>query len=171
MGISLTLIAGIPGGLWFALIGWFVYAAAGAEMSLAAMQHLLEGLRVSDAMASRPAAVSAGSSLQDFVERVFPGTRFSAYPVTADGVVVGLLPFRSVKAVPRSRWPTTHVDDVMLSLDRTLVLSPDAELGPAVMGLIQDGVGRAVVVEGSRLAGLLSITDVSHLLGMRAALE
>ena len=82
-GISLTLIAGAPGGLWFALIGWFVYAAAGAEMSLATMQHLLEGLRVSDAMATEPVAVSAGTSLQDFVERVFPGTRFSAYPVTA----------------------------------------------------------------------------------------
>ena len=64
-----------------------------------------------------------------------------------------------------------HVGDVMLPLEQTLVLSPDAELGPAVMELIQDPVGRAVVVDGSRLAGLLSITDVSHLLEMRGALE
>jgi Zn-dependent protease/CBS domain-containing protein len=170
-GIALALIAGAPGGLWFALIGWFIYGAAGAETSLATMQQLLKGLRVADAMASGPTAVSADASLEDFVERVFPGTRYSAYPVTSDGAAVGLLPFRSVTAVPRSKWPTTRVRESMLPLEQTLVLSPDGELGPAAMELIQDGVGRALVVDGARLAGLLSITDVSRLLELRSALE
>jgi predicted transcriptional regulator len=115
--------------------------------------------------------VDAGASLEDFVEGVFPGTRYTAYPVTSGEAVVGLLPFRGVKAVPRSQWATTRVGDSMLPLEETLVLAPGGELGPAVMELIQDNVGRALVVDGTRLAGLLSITDVSHLLELRGALE
>ena len=166
-GVALALIAGAPGGLWLALIGWFVYAAAGAETSLATMQQLLKGLRVADAMASEPIAVPAEASLQDFVERFFPGTRHAAYPVTSDGSVVGLLSFRTLAAVPRAEWPTTRVRESMLPLDKTLVLSPDGELGPAAMELAQDSLGRALVLDGERLAGLLSVTDVSRLLELR----
>jgi Zn-dependent protease/CBS domain-containing protein len=166
-GIALALLAGAPGGLWLALIGWFVNAAAAAETSLATMQQLLKGFQVADAMAREPVAVPADTSLEDFVERVFPATRHAAYPVTSNGAVVGLLPFRSVAAVPPSEWPTTPVRESMLPLEETLVLSPDGELGPAAMELVQDSLGRALVLDGVRLAGLLSVTDVSRLLELR----
>jgi CBS domain-containing protein len=136
-------------------------------MSLATTQQLLKGLRVADAMASEPTAVPAEASLQDFVERVFPGTRHAAYPVTSSGAVVGLLPFRSVAAVPPSEWLSTTVGKAMLPLEQTLVLSPDGELGPAAMELVQNGLGRALVLDGGRLAGLLSVADVSRLLELR----
>jgi Zn-dependent protease len=170
-GIALALLAGAPGGLWLALIGWFVNAAAGAETSLATMRQLLAGLRVADAMASEPVEVAAEASLQDFVERVFPGTRHAAYPVTSGGRAVGMLPFRSVAAVPPSAWRSTTVHESMLPLEQTLVLSPEAELGPAAMELVQNDLGRALVLDGARLAGLLSVTDVSRLLELHRLRE
>jgi Zn-dependent protease/CBS domain-containing protein len=166
-GIALALIAGAPGALWLALIGWFVSAAATAETSLATMQHLLRGMRVADAMAREPAVVPAEATLQQFVNGVFPATRHAAYPVVSAGAVVGLLPFNNVAAVPPEQWPARLVRDAMVPLRQTLVLSPDEELGAAAMELIQDDLGRAPVVEGTRLAGLLSVTDVSRVLELR----
>jgi hypothetical protein len=60
-------------------------------------------------------------------------------------------------------WPRLNT----LPLDRTLVLSPDGELGPAAMELAQDGLGRVLVLDGERLAGLLWVTYLSRLLELR----
>ena len=61
-----------------------------------------------------------------------------------------------------SEWPTTPVRESMLPLEQTLVLSPDGELGAAAMELVQDGSGRGLVLDGPRLAGLISV--ISRLL-------
>jgi len=164
-GIALALLAGAPGGLWFALIGWFLTTAAGAEASLATMREALAGLTVADAMAPGPVVAQAEASLATFVGEVFARSRHAAYPViTADGTVVGLLSFKDVSAVPAEEWERTTVRDVARPLEDTLVVAPGDPLGDVAIELTQASPGRALVLDGGRLAGLLSITDVSRLL-------
>ena len=164
-GIALALLAGAPGGLWFALIGWFLTTAAGAEASLATMREALAGLTVADAMAAGPVVAQAEASLATFVGEVFARSRHAAYPViTADGTVVGLLSFKDVGAVPPDAWERTTVRDVARPLEDTLVVAPGDSLGDVAIELTQTSPGRALVLDGDRLAGLLSITDVSRLL-------
>ena len=81
-----------------------------------------------------------------------------------DGRAVGLLPFRCVAQVPRAEWDERRVRDCMLPLERVPVLGEDEALLVAIQKLTEDGVHRGLVLDGDRLAGLLSITDLTRAL-------
>jgi CBS domain-containing protein len=59
--------------------------------------------------------------------------------------------------------------DVVRSGDDEIALAPGDDLAEALMQLSETPLQRALVLEGDRLAGLLSITDVSRLLELQSA--
>lgn len=166
-GILLLLLTGALGGLWFALIGWFLVAAAGAEARMATIAAALRPLRVSDAMARRPDTVDGDMTLASFANGVFADSRHAAYPVVDGPEVLGAIGYRDVAAVAPESWGLTRVRDVARPVGKLLVLAPDDNLGDVAMDLIQDDLGRALVLDEGRLAGLLSMTDISRLIELR----
>ncbi|MEZ5073294.1 MAG: site-2 protease family protein [Solirubrobacterales bacterium] len=166
-GILLVFVAGAPGGLWLALIGWFLIAAATAETRMATIAVALGPLRVADAMATAPVVAPAGATVAEFIETRFSGSRHAAYPVLDGERVVGMLGFRDLTAIPTSQWDDTRIAAVARPMGRVLVLAPDVNLGDATVELVQNDLGRALVLEEDRLVGLLSMTDVSRLIELR----
>ena len=172
-GFSYLLIAGglveliwlgSFGGVWLAFLGWFLLqASAGEARSLAARQ-ALSGLRVADLMVRNPATVREDMTLGEFMDDIVWTRRFTTYPVLDDGRVVGLLPFRCVAEIPRSEWDERRVRDCMLGRDEVAVLHPDDDLSDALEELAEGELHRGLVVEGDRLVGLLSITDLPRAL-------
>jgi CBS domain-containing protein len=167
----LMFLVGAPGGLWFAFIGWFLAASAAAEARLAEARSMLEGLTVLDAMVPDPDTAEADASLEAFMNEVFAGSRHTAYPVIDGDEVVGMVMFRSVAAVPRTEWAGRRVRDAMVPLSETLVLAPDEPLFDAAVELMQIAAARGVVIDGGRLAGLLTLSDLSRLLELRRLTE
>jgi Zn-dependent protease len=165
----LAVFAGGPGGLWLIAIGFFVSAAAQAEVSFATMRTALSGLTVRDAMVPEPESVSADLTLAAFVSGPFARSRHAAYPVVRDGMPVGLLSYRDVARVPPATWEQVRTGDVVRSGDDEIALAPGDDLAEALMQLSETPLQRALVLEGNRLAGLLSITDVSRLLELQSA--
>jgi CBS domain-containing protein len=166
-GLALLLLVGAAGGLWLALIGWFLTVAAGAETRLATLREAFGELRVSDAMVRAPLTAPPDLPLDDFVDGLFWTSRHAAYPVTSNGTIVGVLPFKAVSATPQETRSILHVEDVTVPLDEALVLRSDDPLADAAVELSASRLGRALVIDDGRLAGLLSITDVSRLLELR----
>lgn len=167
-GFLMLFLIGAVGGLWLALIGWFLMAAAGAEASLATVRGALGNLHVGDAMASHPIVAHPDMGVDRFVDELFARSRHAAYPVVGDGgEVVGLLGFRDVVALPEERRGQTAVREVARPVGDVLVLAPGDDLGTAAMELSQTEIGRALVLADGRLAGLLSMTDVSRLIELR----
>jgi Zn-dependent protease len=163
-GIAFVVLLGAPGGIWLALIGWFLITAAYAETQMVALREAFEGLRVADIMVREPVTVPDDARLRDVADQTFPPHRYIAYPVVdTTGNASGLLPFRNATAVAQKRWDEVRVRDVMLPLEKALVFDPDKELGDAVAELVQTHPGRALVVRDGRLQGLLSITDAERL--------
>jgi Zn-dependent protease/CBS domain-containing protein len=167
----LMFVVGAPGGLWFAFIGWFLAAAAGAEARLAETSAMLEGLAVRDAMVPDPDTAPADASLEVFMAEVFARSRHTAYPVVDGDAVVGTLAFRAVTDVPRPEWAGRRVRDAMMPLGETLVFSPDQPLFEAAVELMQSAAARGVVIADGRLAGLLTLSDLSRLLELRRLTE
>ena len=165
-GVLLFLL-GAPGGLWLALIGWFLAGAAAAESQLAELRGLLGADTVRDVMVPHPVTVPADATLQEFMDEVFAHSRHTAYPVTSAGVTVGEITFRAVSAVPPRDWPRRHIRDTMVPLAQTLVLEEDAPLPTAMVELMRRAPNRALVTRNGELSGILSITDVSRLLELR----
>ena len=152
------------GGVWLAFIGWFLLEAAGGEARYLAAQQALAGLRVRDLMVRQPVAVRPEQTLGELMDEVVWSHRHTTYPVVAHGRAVGLLPFRRVANVPRREWDTRSVRDTMLPRDQVPVLGEDDELIDALGALGESELGRGLVLDGDRLVGLLSITDIARAL-------
>lgn len=159
-GLALLIFANAFSGAWLAFIGWFLLGAASGELRHVAVREALGGLRVRDLMVRDPATVSPDLSLGRFMDDVVWSRRYTTYPVVEGGRAVGLVPFRCVAEVPRSQWDERTVRDCMLKPDAVPVLDEDEELVDALAELSERGVGRGLVLDGDRLAGLLSITDL-----------
>jgi Zn-dependent protease len=151
-------------GVWLAFLGWFLLQAAGAEARYLATRQALGGLRVRDLMVRDPVIVAPDLSLGRFMDEVVWPHRYTSYPVVDDGHAVGLLPFRSVAEVPRGEWDGRSVRDAMLPLEDVPQLTEEDDLVDALAKLGSSGVGRGLVLEDGRLAGLLSLTDLSRAL-------
>ena len=162
-GVFLVFLTGTLGGLWLALIGWFLLLAAEAEAQAAVAHVALSGLRVRDAMVAAPVTVEADLSVERFMDDVFLAHRFTAYPVVDGGVPVGLVTYRDAAAVPRPHWPGVVVRDRMTPLADVVVVGPDDPLEDAWTALLGSPNRRALVLGG----GLLSATDVLRILDAR----
>jgi Zn-dependent protease len=162
-GIALFVLANSFSGAWLAFIGWFLLMAASGELRYLAVRDALNGLRVRDLMVREPQTVPASMSLGDFMDDIMWRRRYTAYPVTDNGRVVGLLPFRCVAEVPRREWDERSVRDCMLSRDEVPVFEEDDEL-VEVAGELADDPGRGLVLDGDRLVGFLSRTDLARAL-------
>jgi Zn-dependent protease len=168
-GLILVIVVGAFGGVWLAFIGWFVLMAAEAEQSMAEVRTALGGLRVADVMVTDPVVVDPELPLDRFIDDVFFRHRHTAYPVVAaDGTVLGIVSFRDVADVDRAQWPRLRIRDRMRPLDRVVVLDAGMDLSEALSELADSDLGRALVVSDGRLVGLLSITDASRVLEVRA---
>jgi Zn-dependent protease len=71
------------GGIWIAVIGWFLISAAAAEERQARLGSALSGVRVRDVMSPQPYGAPADASVADFLDGYLFRHRFSSFPVLA----------------------------------------------------------------------------------------
>ncbi|WP_225094556.1 site-2 protease family protein [Streptomyces sp. CoH27] len=169
-GFADVLFAGDITGLWPALIGWFLIAAATAEARQAQLRGVLDGVPVSRVMTPDPVTVPATAALSDFLaEGPFGPYRHSAFPVlAADGSVAGLVTVRRVDRTPPQERAHTTVGDVMRPLTEVLTAAPDEPVLDLLPRLQESPVRRALVVDGGRLVGILTVADVTRALAWPA---
>jgi Zn-dependent protease/CBS domain-containing protein len=163
LGLLMLVVQGMWSGVWLAFLGWFLLQAAAAEGRYAVLEDALGDLRVRDLMIARPVTARADATLADFMDAVARAHRFTTYPVVDDGHVVGLLPFAAVVQVPRGRWDGTLVGETALGLDEVPRVREDEPLLEALREIGDGPLGRALVVDGDDVTGMLSITDVGRL--------
>jgi Zn-dependent protease/predicted transcriptional regulator len=168
-GIAMLIFQGAFSGAWLAFLGWFLLMAASAEDRYMLARQALGGLRVRDLVVRDPVTTRADVTIGQFMDDIVWNTRHTTYPVTENGDALGLLPFRCVAQVPRSEWEKRTVRDCMVPADEVPTVSEDDELIDAATELGESELGRALVVDGDRLVGLLSATDVARALEIRRA--
>jgi Zn-dependent protease len=163
LGIAMFVFTGSGiDGLWLAVIGWFVYQAAGAEARMLTPPAI--SARVGDVLVRDPVTAPADLPLDRFVERTVWDHRHEAYPVVEDDRVVGLLELRRLAEVPREDWPATRVADLMTPLERVPELREDQDVMEAVDVLRAANTAHGLVLDGQRLLGMLSLSDVARAL-------
>lgn len=151
------------GGLWFVLLGWFLLNTARGERAHVVVKDALRDLKVSDAMTAdpvtAPAYITVATLLDDYVMR----TRHSSFPlVDLTGAPAGLVTLDQVRRVPRGDRDATRVCDIACSRDDVATARPDDCLLDVVSVLNGCGHGRVLVLDGERLVGILTATDVAR---------
>lgn len=156
----LRVFAGDLGGLWLALIGWFLDNAATAELHQVMFRGLLAGHTVSQVMSRQCATVPAEMTLQQVVEEQILGQSQRCLIVTRGQDAVGLITPHRVKEVPRREWATTTASQAMLPLEKFKRIGPTAELWTALQQMDRDGVNQLPVMTDGEVIGMLSRQDV-----------
>ncbi|MFI7607878.1 site-2 protease family protein [Micromonospora sp. NPDC049366] len=150
------------GGLWLALIGWFLIGAASMEERQARMGSALRGVRVADVMTPQPQTASAEMTVADFVDNYLFAYRHSALPLIEDGRPIGLVTLDRVRGIPVDRRPATTLGEVACRADDLVLAQPDEQLNDLLPRLNQCADGRALVVTEDRLIGIVSPSDISR---------
>ncbi|HZR12516.1 MAG TPA: site-2 protease family protein [Acidimicrobiia bacterium] len=160
---------GLGGGLWLALLGWFLVAAARAEEQRAQVQEMLAGRTVSDVMTHHPVVVPAWISAREFVDHYLLGHHHSGFPVVdAQGDAVGVVTLARVRAVPPDRRASSVVGEIAWPVRDVPTARPD-EPAPVLVDRIGTGAeGRLLVLDGGRVAGIVTAGDLDRLVQRRA---
>lgn len=159
----LQLFAGRFGGVWPALIGWFIRQAAASAATQVSLRQALANLRVRDVMTQDPETVTAQEPVTQLIEDYFARHTYGGYPVERNGEVIGIVTLHDLRKVrPEDRFRTT-VEQIMSPLTPDLVVAPDTPVFQALTRMLSTNVGRLLVLEPGRRAGLVTSRGILHL--------
>jgi PDZ domain-containing secreted protein/Zn-dependent protease/CBS domain-containing protein len=169
MGIGFLglFTSAVTGGIWFIVLGFFLLQAAESEAQYAVIARTFRSVRVRDLMSPEPVTAPPGLTVGEFLDWAQP-MKHSTYPVGEDGRLLGLVSIRMAGAVPPGQRAAVRVSEVMVPLDAVPVVDPQTEVMDALASL-RSGLGRAVVLDDDRIAGILSVSDVAKALELDQA--
>lgn len=152
------------GGLWLALLGWFLVTAARAEEQYTVQQRALAGVPVADVMTPDPTTAPPELSVQRFIDDYLMSARFSALPLLdhADRLV-GLVTVNRIRQVPAPDRAGTRLLDVACPPNEVPVAAPEEPLTDLLPRMAGCTDGRAAVLDSDgRLVGIVSPSDVAR---------
>lgn len=155
-GIAGVLADFVTEGLIAIAMGWLLTTGARTVERRLALEQLLRGVSVGDAMERDVSWIGPHLTVDTFAARFEGPQAVAALPVVDDDRVVGVVGRRRLVRLGRRRFGRTRVEDVMAVPPQVPVLAPSDALWDAVE-LINEGTldGLAVADDG-RLAGLLT---------------
>jgi Zn-dependent protease len=171
VGQGMAILFGIVGFLYnpfLIFIAIFVYLGAQAEAGMTEMQSAMEGLRVRDAMMTRFRTLSPHDHLNKAVEELLAGSQ-QDFPVVTDGQPVGILRRNDlVKALSEGRRESPVAEVMCRECETVDELTP---LRRAVESMQARQCATVPVMAGGRLAGLLTLENISEMIMVNAALD
>lgn len=166
VGLLAFFTRGDFGGLWLALIGWFLVGAATAESQQAAVRDQLRGLAIRDVMTPNPVTAPASMTVQDLLNSDLIRHRYSSFPLAdEDGASpVGLVTFNQIRRVLPQARATTQLRDIACPLEQVAQARPEEPAADLLPRLSECAEGRALVLSDGELVGIVSPSDISRVL-------
>lgn len=161
VGAAIALLSAPAFGLMVLSLGWFTTTGARAVERRLALERLLDGVSVREAMDREVPHVPPQLTLDTFADRYLPSGPGDAQaptslPVVADDRVLGVVGFDRIRRISRRAWATTRAEDVMAVPPDAPHLAPDDPLWDALEALRRSGLDGLAVVEGGGLRGMLT---------------
>jgi CBS domain-containing protein len=163
----------ILAGLWLVLIGWYLSRSARGSYNRVRLEQLVEGMSIGDALERNVAVVGPNLTLDTLIQQHERDGSVRVYPVTVDGDLVGTVDLGRVSRIPRRKWSTTRVTDVMRRAESMITFTEPQPLMAAVAGFEQTGADAFPVVDEAdptRLLGLVTRENTLRLMRSRARL-
>lgn len=154
------ILVGAVGGIWLALVGYFVIVAARAEANGLRVREAFTGREAGRLMSCPAIAIPAQTSVTDAIAEYFVALGHPAFPVVAaDGQLLGLVDLGTARRVPLARRATTTTGEISLRRP-SLVVDEHQDVAELLARPEFQELGRAVVLTSSGELGIVSISDV-----------
>ena len=159
------------GGLWIALIGWFLLSAAQASYAQNEINESLSGVRVGDVMRQDCETVGPRSNLRAFVSELMLKTGRRCFFVMDRDRLVGIVTPHEVAAVSAEEWEGKTVEDIMRRTEDLQTVTPGTSLSEALQKMGRNNINQLPVVLGRQLAGVISRRHILETIRTRAELQ
>jgi CBS domain-containing protein len=94
--------------------------------------------------------------------------RHSAFPlVLPNGEVTGIVTLNRIRAIPSDRHASTTIGEIACPTNEVPIARPDELVSELLVRLGGCTDGRALVMDGDRLVGIISPTDISRAATLR----
>jgi Zn-dependent protease len=151
------------GGLWTALIGWFVISAARAEQSVAQSRLAFGDVRVRDVMTSDPPRGRGWLTVDEFLRDDAPRLHDWVVPVERyDGGIAGLANVEQLRSVPPSEAATRRVSDYTVQLPLIRTAQRDDKLSDVAVRPARGPSQSILVFDGDQFVGIVTPTDLER---------
>jgi Zn-dependent protease/predicted transcriptional regulator len=170
-GIFYVITGNFMSGVWWFVLGLFLRKAAGTSYYQVVARTALAGSTIRRFMTSNPATVSSNLSLHEVIEEHFYRSLHDMYPVMENSRLIGCIDTKRIAGIPRDQWKQLTVRDVLVpcSEDNTVDINTEA---PAALSLMnRTGNSRLMVMDGDRLAGIVTLKDLMKLPALTLNLE
>lgn len=171
LGVTSLFANNLVGGIWWILLGLFLWAASKGSYRQLLIQDVLTGERVSRLMRTEVHTVPPSLTIQEFVDDYVYRYHFKMFPVTENGHVTGCITTRHVGELSRDEWTRQTVGDLTEPCSAENSVAPDADLLQALKKMTRDGRSRLLVVERDELRGVISLKDVSRFISLKTEME
>ena len=165
-GLATFVFAGsLIGGLWSVFLGWFLLSAARSEEAGGLIRQALSGLTAAQVMTPNPVLAPDNITVDDALHGYVLASRHSTFPTQdAGGRLSGLLTLTALKNVAPAARATTLIRDVMCPLASVATAGPNDPISNLLGASGGCSEGRTLVVDGGRLLGIISPSDINRLL-------
>ena len=158
-------------GVWWFVMGLFLRGAAEASYYQVIARTMLGGEPIGQFMTPNPTTVSPDLSLDQVVEEHFYRSLHDMYPVMEDSRLIGCISSKQVAGVPRDQWKQLRVRDVTAPCSKENTIDIDTRVLTALSIMNRTGNSRLLVMDGDRLAGIVTLKDLLKLLALKLELE
>lgn len=159
------------GGIWWVFLGLFLRNAVRMSRIKMELKMALRGEKVERFMKEDPVTVDPSVPVEELVEDYIYSYHYKMFPVVEDGEVKGCITTGEVKEVPREDWKNKTVKDIMSPCNEKNSISPHADAMDALKIMRGGNVSRMLVVDGERLAGIVTLKDMLEFISLKMDLE
>jgi Zn-dependent protease/CBS domain-containing protein len=157
-------------GLWFVVIGWFLFSQADVSYKQVLARRVLSHIPVRSALSSDFHAVAPGLSLADFLSDYVLTSHQRTYPVMSGDRLVGIASLPDLRRFPRAEWHDRTVSEAMTPSERLSTVAPSDDLEKAAESMSSADVHQLPVMEDGRFLGFVTQADIIRMIRVRSDL-
>jgi Zn-dependent protease/CBS domain-containing protein len=167
----LSLVTGDAfGGLWWGMIGLFLFNAARLSYQQVLLRRALEGEPLERFITYDPVTVTPSATLAELVESLIYRHHHKMYPVVEGERLLGCVTTREIAEIPREEWPFRRVGEIARPCAPDNTISRQADAMEALTRMNRARSSRLMVVEGERLVGIVALKDMLRFLSLKLEL-
>jgi CBS domain-containing protein len=169
---GLQIFAGaLINGLWFIFIGMFLRGMSVQGYEELVIRKSLEGVHVDEVMVREVVSVPSHLTVAQLIHDYFLHYAYRGFPVAEDGRVLGVVAVAALRQLPREEYDQHRVSEIMTPLSDDLLIDAHASLADALVKMSREDQERLLVLEGNRLAGLVTKTGLLRFVQIKQVLE
>lgn len=158
-------------GVWIALIGWFLLMAAEASGRHYILDHLVRGGRAQDVMLTDVPLVPASLSVQDWLDDYVLARGERSFLVRENEHIIGLISLSDCKKIPRAKWTTTGITEIMTPRQHLHTVRPQTSLSQVMQAMERFSVNQVPVAQNEQVLGWIDRDRLLKALKVRAEIS